>query len=155
MNTLHLLSQKYLTGAEVYAVRLAQEQVRNGDYVILVSDTLTVKTDLSWVSLPISKHSYLTRIINGLKVARLCKLEGIELIHAHSRAACWVAYLACKLVKCAYVTTLHDVQRAHRQARAFNIYGENLIAVCEAVKDDVVTNLGIDESHVTVIRNGL
>ena len=155
MKIVHLLSQKYLTGAEVYAVRIAEQQIANGDEVILVSDTINVPTDIATVFMPISSHSYIVRFRNAFKLARLCKENKIDVVHAHSRAACWVANLATKIAGIAYVVTLHDMQKPYRMARWWNIYGQNMIAVSEIIKEDFVSNLNIPEQHIKVIRNGL
>lgn len=155
MKIVHLLSQKYLTGAEVYAVRLAEQQMASGGEVIIVSDTINTPTDLKFISLPIYSHNYFVRLSNVFKLVQICKKNKIDVIHAHSRAACWVANLACKIAKVAYVVTLHDVQKAHRSARLWNIYGQNMIAVSEVIKDDFISKFGVPEHHIKVIRNGL
>lgn len=47
MNILMALSQLEVTGAEVYAVNLANELIKRGNNVYIVSDTLTKKQKLS------------------------------------------------------------------------------------------------------------
>lgn len=155
MIVLHILSQKYLTGAEVYAVRIAEAQVSMGDQVTLISDTINVKTSLHTVCLLISSHNYFVRLRNVYKVAKFCRLNRVDVIHAHSRAACWVANLAAKLSGAAYVVTLHDMQKPHRSARLWNIYGHNMIAICEVVRDSFIDRLKVPRDHIKVIRNGL
>ena len=156
MKIIHLMSQKYLTGAEVYATGIAEKQIANGNEVTLVSDTINVPTNIEFVAMPISKHRYIIRLLNAFKLARYCKKNNIDVIHAHSRAACWAAYLTKKLNNnIAYVVTLHDMQKPHRMARRWNIYGENMIAVSEVIKDSFVNNLHIPEEQINVIRNGL
>ena len=44
MNILMALSQRELTGAEVFAVTIANELIARGHKVIIVSDTLTAPT---------------------------------------------------------------------------------------------------------------
>ena len=155
MNIVHLLSQKYLTGAEVYAARLAEQQIASGDNAIIVSDTINTPTSVQFIPMPIYSHNYFVRLCNVVRLAWLCKKNNIDVIHAHSRASCWVANLASKLAGTAYVVTLHDVQKAHRTARLWNIYGQHMIAVSEVIKQDFVTNLKVPEQHIRVIRNGL
>ena len=45
MNILMALSQLEVTGAEVYGVTLADELIKRGNKVYIVSDTLTKPTD--------------------------------------------------------------------------------------------------------------
>ena len=66
MNILMTLSQLEVTGAEVFAVSIADELISRGHKVFIISDTLTKKTQAQFISTPISKRTLLFRIKNIL-----------------------------------------------------------------------------------------
>ncbi len=154
MKILHLLSQHQLTGAEVYAMMLARQQARRGDVIYGVSDTFTVDFPGQVYLRPIGRKGWFSRLRNALWLAQLLRQEGIAVVHAHSRAAAWVGYLACKLTRTPLVATVHGRQAVHASARRFRVFGTHVIAVCEALKAHLVEELGYSAEAVRVIPNG-
>jgi peptidoglycan/xylan/chitin deacetylase (PgdA/CDA1 family)/glycosyltransferase involved in cell wall biosynthesis len=154
MNILHVLSQFEVTGAEVYAVTLASAQKRRGYSVTLVSDTLHIPIDGSVISQPIGKRSYLQRLRNIAFLIRLIKEKEIHLVHGHSRAACWVCNLAALFTHIPFVSTIHGRQHLHLSSRTWSVYGRNLIAVSESLREHLVCELHLDPKHITTIPNG-
>ncbi|MCS7074706.1 MAG: polysaccharide deacetylase, partial [Bacteroidia bacterium] len=62
MRILHVLSQVEITGAEAYAITLADEQIRQGHQVWIVSDTITLPHQATYISMPIANRKYLNRV---------------------------------------------------------------------------------------------
>jgi len=154
MKILHLLSQQQLTGAEVYASTLAAVQVRRGDVVYGVSDSFTLPFPGQTYLRPIGRRGWLQRLRNVGWLVRFLRREGIHVVHAHSRAAAWVAYIACQLTRTPLVTTAHGLQAVHASARRFRVLGQHIIAVCEALKAHLVRDLGYPPGSIRVIPNG-
>lgn len=156
MRILHLLSQTHLTGAEVYAAQLCREQLDQGDQCWVVSDTLSVEIPgASYISMPIDNRSYLNRLRNIIGVVRLCRQQKIDVIHAHSRAASWVANIAAKRAKAGYVSTVHGRQKVHKSSSSWNIYGRNILTVCDHLADHLQHELNIPKPFIRVVRNCL
>ncbi len=155
MNILHVLSQTEVTGAEVYAATLADRQVALGDNVFLVSDTLTIPVAASYTSLPIDKRSYPNRWRNVRSLSSLISRHRIDVVHAHSRAASWVSFFACRASAAALVSTVHGRQHIHLSSRLFNVYSNHVIAISESIKEQLVDKLGLEPHRVTVVPNGL
>lgn len=155
MNILHLLSQTHLTGPEVYAAALCKKQIEDGHRCVIVSDTLSVKTDIEYVPMEIHNRSFLNRIKNIVRLIGLCRQRKIDLIHAHSRAASWVANIVSRLTGIAYVSTIHGRQSKRASNRRINVYGNHIIVVCEHLQDHVHNDLGITDADVRVVRNGI
>ena len=156
MRILHLLSQTHLTGAEVYAAQLCREQLAEGDQCWIVSDTLSIEVPgADYIPMGIDNRRYLNRLRNIIKVVRLCRQQRIDVIHAHSRAASWVANLASKWAGVGYVSTVHGRQKVHKSSSGWNIYGKNIIAVCDHIADHLHRELNIPDSTIRVVRNGL
>ena len=155
MNILHTLSQNEVTGAETYAAALANEQVRNGHSVWIVSDTFHMPTRANVLSMPIGKRDFGQRLRNISLLRTIIRDNEINVVHAHSRAASWVSYFATRGGSVPLVSTVHGRQHVHLSSRVFRIYGEQILAVCESIRDHLLDKLGIPAEKVTVVRNGI
>lgn len=154
MNILHVLSQFEVTGAEVYAVTLASAQRRLGHSVIIVSDTLHIPFDGSFIPQPIGKRSYLQRFRNITFLIHLIRENNIHVIHGHSRAASWVCNLAALFTRIPFVSTIHGRQHLHLSSKSWSVYGKNIIAVSESLREHLIHELHLDPKHITTIPNG-
>ena len=154
MNVLHVLSQFEVTGAEVYAATLVEQQAQRGHTLFVVSDTLTVPFRATCTNIPIGQRSYARRLANVQWLVRFIRENDIQMVHAHSRAASWVCSVATFLTKTPMLSTVHGRQHLHPSSRAVNIYGKHIIAVCESLQEHLISDLGINRDHVTVIPNG-
>ncbi len=155
MKILHLLSQTHLTGPEVYAVMLCREQIAAGHQCVIVSDTLTVSSTAEYVAMPIHDRSIVSRLRNIIKLWRLCREREIDVIHAHSRAASWIANIVCRCARIGYVSTVHGRQSKRAMRSHFNIYGQDIIVVCDSLVSHLQDEMGIQNATIKVIRNGI
>lgn len=155
MNILHVLSQFEVTGAEAYTATLVAEQAQCGHRLFVASDTISLELKAHYVQQPIGKRSYPQRIKNILWLVRFIKDHQIHIVHAHSRAASWVCHLATWITGTPFISTVHGRQHVHISSKAFSIYGKNIIAVCESVKEHLVRDLGLHSSSIVVIPNGI
>jgi glycosyltransferase involved in cell wall biosynthesis len=153
MNILHVLSQFEVTGAEAYAASLIEAQMAYGHSAMVASDTFTLPTRATYVSLPIGDRSYARRIRNIAALVRLIRLHSIDLVHAHSRAASWVSLFATRLTGTPFVSTVHGRQHIHTSSKAFSIYGKDIIAVSSALREHLVEELGFNPADIVVIPN--
>lgn len=152
MKILHLLSQTHLTGAEVYVSDLCKYQTLQGHECFIISDTLSVKSTAQYLSMAIHNHKYINRIKNIKEIIKFCKINKIDLIHAHSRAGSWLVNIVRLFINIAYVSTIHGRQSVHFSSKNKNIYGQRIIAVCEHLKEHIKDELNIHET-VYLIRN--
>lgn len=155
MNILHVLSQFEVTGAEAYAATLVAEQAQSGHRLFIVSDTLSLETQAQYIQQPIGNRSYPQRIKNILWLIRFIKEHQIDIVHAHSRAASWVCHLAVWMTGTPFISTVHGRQHIHASSTAFSIYGNNIIAVSESIKEHLIHDLGIRPRDIVVIPNGI
>jgi peptidoglycan/xylan/chitin deacetylase (PgdA/CDA1 family) len=155
MNILHVLSQFEVTGAEVYAVTLANAQRLRGHTIILVSDTLNVPYDGTYIRHSIGNRAYSQRFRNIAFLIHLIRENGIQIVHAHSRAASWVCYFATKFTGAAFISTVHGKQHMHTSTRAWNIYGKHIIVVCERLRSHLIEDLGFNPKNIMHIPNGI
>lgn len=147
------LSQLEVTGAEVYATTLSDELIRRGNRVFIVSDTLTKKTNAKYYKINFNKRSFFNRLKHVVKLLKIIKENDIHVVHAHSRASSWSATIACRILKIPLITTTHGKQPVHFSRKVIKGFGDYTIAVCENIKHQLVTELGVDNSKIEVIRN--
>ena len=155
MRILHLLSQVKLSGSEVYAANLCRRQMRDGHDCLIVSDTLSVDAEARYIPMAIHNRSWPNRLRNLLRLIALVKRDRVDLIHAHSRAASWLANIVARRTGIAYVSTVHGRQFAHATSRRFNIYGGHIIAICDDIGQQLHDELHIRDVPIRVIPNGI
>jgi peptidoglycan/xylan/chitin deacetylase (PgdA/CDA1 family)/glycosyltransferase involved in cell wall biosynthesis len=155
MNILIALSQLEITGAEVYATEVGNVLAERGHHVFYVSDTLTKKVQGKVFRLRFNQRSLPRRLWHIAYLVYLFKRYKIQLVHAHSRAAGWSSYVACKLTGTPMVTTVHGRQPVHASRKRFHALGYRALAVCEDVAGQIVRALGVNPEAVNVVRNGI
>ncbi|MFP2769113.1 polysaccharide deacetylase family protein [Oceanisphaera sp. KMM 10153] len=155
MNILMALSQLEVTGAEVYATTLGDELSRRGHSVFYVSDTLTKPHQGEYFKLRFNKRSVPRRFWHVGYLIYLIKKHRIQLVHAHSRASSWSCHVACKLTGTPMITTVHGRQPVHASRKKFHALGDRALAVCEAVRDQLISSLGVMPQLIAIGRNGI
>ncbi len=154
VNILHVLSQHEVTGAERYGSSLIRQQARDGHRVIVVSDTLHTPVEAEYLPMPIGERDYPQRLRNVIALRRLIRERDVHVVHAHSRAASWVAFFATRFSRVPLVSTLHMLQPAHRSVRLFSVYGEEVTAVSPSVEADALAVLGLPRARLHLVPNG-
>ncbi|GAA3710194.1 polysaccharide deacetylase family protein [Oceanisphaera sediminis] len=155
MNILMALSQLEVTGAEVYATTVGDELSRRGHSVCYVSDTLTKPHLGEYFKLRFNKRSIPRRFWHVGYLIYLIKKHRIQLVHAHSRASSWSCHVACKLTGTPMITTVHGRQPVHASRKKFHALGDRALAVCEAVKNQLISSLGVSPELIAIGRNGI
>ncbi len=153
MNILMTLSQLEVTGAEVFAVSIADELISRGHKVFIISDTLTKKTQAKYISAPISKRTFLYRIKNVLFLRKFIRENNIHIVNAHSRASAWVSSLACKLSKIPLIVFIHGRQATFLSRKIFHAYGNYTLPICEKLEEQLKDVFKVDSNKMEVFRN--
>lgn len=155
MRVLHLLSQLQPTGSEFYAVTLGEWQKQQGHEVYFVSDNLFAKTDLPFTAFPIGNRRWTQRIRNIMFVKRFIEEHQIDVVHAHSRAASWVADRATRKGLTSLVSTVHGRQHIHASSKRKNVYGQQVVAVCENIRQHLIEELNLPGEITQTVPNCL
>lgn len=153
MEILHLLSQNHLTGAEVYAVTLGQEQKRLGHDVHQISNDFFYPTSLFQTRMSVETKSRFRFLLNVLRLRKYLRRNKIDIVHAHSRAASKLAFWATFGTGIAYVSTVHGQQHSSFSKKLFNQYGQFMIAVCENIQTHLKQDFNYPAELIRVIRN--
>ncbi|MCL4509884.1 MAG: polysaccharide deacetylase family protein [Bacteroidetes bacterium] len=147
------LSQLEVTGAEVYAVTIADMLVDRGHRVYIMSDTLTKPTKAQYVAVPFNKRNYVDRIRQIVFLIKFIKRNQIHVVHAHSRAAGWVSLFATRFCLIPMLTTAHGKRHLHLSSILIKALGDKVVAVCENVQDQLVGELKVKTGRVEILRN--
>ena len=153
MKIIHLLSQNHLTGAEVYAVTLARQQILKGHEVFQISNGFFCETPAQTIACPVETPSRLEFIRTLFQLRRLIKENKIDLIHTHSRAAAKLAYWSTFGLKVAVVSTIHGQQHSSLSKKIFNQYGDFKIAICENIQNHLIEDFGYNPHRIKLLRN--
>jgi len=99
-------------GAERTAVDIAKGLTDVGARALVATEGGRLVAELQakggvWLPFPAASKNPLSMAVNVRRLALLCRHEGVELIHARSRAPAWVALAAARLLKLPFVTTYH------------------------------------------------
>lgn len=147
------LSQLEVTGAEVFAVSIADELISRGHKVFIISDILTKKTQAKYISAPISKRTLPFRIKNVLFLRKFIRENNIHIVNAHSRASAWVSSLACKLAKIPLIVFIHGRQATFLSRKIFHGYGNYTLPICEKLQEQLIDVFKVDSNKIEVFRN--
>jgi peptidoglycan/xylan/chitin deacetylase (PgdA/CDA1 family)/glycosyltransferase involved in cell wall biosynthesis len=154
MNIALILSQLEVTGAEAYAVALADYLIKRGHQVTIVSDTLTLKTSAPYLESDLNRRSFPNRLRHIYLLYRLVKEKDIDILHAFSRASGWVSFFASRISRRPLITTVHGKQHLHLSRKIVKGFGDYIIAVCENIKEHLIDDLGVKRDEIEVLRNG-
>ncbi|MFA6540713.1 MAG: glycosyltransferase [Bacteroidota bacterium] len=155
MNILHVLSQFEVNGAETFAATLANEQIKNGHSVFIISDTFQSETDAKVFLHPIGKRDIPQRFANISFLKQFIRSHDIHLVDAHSRAASWVSYFATRKGNIPLVSHIHAQQHIHFSSKHFPIYGEKLVAVCKTIYTHLNKDLQYSLDKLALVKNGI
>lgn len=155
MNILMALSQREITGAEVYAVSLSDELIKRGHHVHILSDTLTKSTQATFTPIAFNHRQIWYRLWHIAYVVYVIKRHRIQLVHAHSRASSWICTVACQLTRTPMITTVHGRQPEHKTRKLFHAFGHHIIAICENIQAQLINRLNVPAHNISLIRNGI
>jgi peptidoglycan/xylan/chitin deacetylase (PgdA/CDA1 family)/glycosyltransferase involved in cell wall biosynthesis len=155
MRFLHVLSANFFAGSVSYAVHLAEAHRQQGHEVWLLSDAATLPTGAHVEQLPISNRRHAQRLRNIRRIRQLVQQQHIEVVHAHSRAASWVAYFALRGLKVPLVSTVHGRQHLHASTSLFDIYGDKVIAICENLRQHLIEEVKMRPEKIMQLPNGV
>ena len=112
-------------------------------------------------TIPVGSKSPLTMILAARAVARLIDAQGIDIVHARSRAPAWVGLLACRLAKrpARFLTTFHGVY-SHGNAlkRFYNsamLRAPVVIANSQFIRHHIHDIYGYPDSQIIVAPRGI
>ena len=105
-------------GAELSAIEITEAIVRAGGRALVLSEGGRLAPRIAacggeFITFPAATKNPIRLLWNAYAMTRLVRREGVDLLHARSRAPAWSALIAARLTQKPFVTTYHGA------------YGEN------------------------------
>ncbi len=111
------------------------------------------------IKLPVHSKNPLVMYANIQRLADLMKAEGVDIIHARSRAPAWSAYFAAKRSGIPLVTTFHGTYGAgnalKRRYNSVMARGERVIAISRFIGGHLHKNYGAPANKIHIIHRGV
>ncbi|KPK38332.1 MAG: hypothetical protein AMJ78_10170, partial [Omnitrophica WOR_2 bacterium SM23_29] len=161
MRILLLTSHLNIGGIAVYTVTLANYLHKRGHSVFVASSGGSLEaelvSDIKCIKVPLNTKSEASIKIwlTALRLRRLIKDENIQIIHAQTRVAQFVAHFISGLTSIPYVVTWHGYYRPHFFRRLFPCWGKRTIAISQSVLHHLVDVFKRDEDKIRLILNGV
>lgn len=151
-------------GAELSTIEICDAIVRAGGRAIVLSEggRLTPRITASggeFIPFPAATKNPLKILWNAHRLGRLLTEEGVDLVHARSRAPAWCALIAARRAGKPFVTTYHGAYR--ESGRIKNIYnsvmarGDIVIANSRYTRDLIHARYGTSPSRLRIIYRGV
>lgn len=151
-------------GAELSAIEIAEAIVRAGGRALVLSEggRLAPRIDAlggEFVPFPARTKNPARILWNARAIADIMRREGVDLIHARSRAPAWSALRAARATAKPFVTTYHGAY--NENGRLKNLYnsvmarGDIVIANSRYTADLVKSRYGTPDDRIRVIHRGV
>jgi len=151
-------------GVERGTVEIAQAIVEAGGRAIVASaggpkvHELT-RARAEHVIMPLSSKNPFTMYANIDRLVKLIKEQGIDIVHARSRAPAWSAYFAAKRAGVPMVTTFHGTYSTgnyfKRRYNRVMTRGERVIAISGFIAGHARRNYGVPLGNIRIIHRGV
>lgn len=152
LRILHIMSSNFFAGSVAYALQVAEYQQQQGHKVFMATDQSGLSDSVKCFQVPVADRSMLQRFRNVRAVRAILREQSINVIHAHSRAASWIAHYAARGSRTCVVSTIHGRQVRHSRLKA-DVYGEKVIAICSELAEQLTTDLMMNSNRVSVLPN--
>lgn len=164
MILLQVIPQLEAGGAERTTLEVAQAVAAAGGRALVVSEGGRMEAELAalggeLVRLPVGSKNPWTVWRNAGRIAAIVRREGVDIIHARSRAPAWSAKWAAAQTNAHYVTTYHGTYNGKtglkRWYNAVMARGERVIANSDFIADHIRTRHPFAADRIRVIPRGV
>lgn len=151
-------------GAELSTIEIAEALVKTGGRALVLSEGGRMAPRLKAVGgelidFPAAAKNPATIVWNVRRIMTLAKREGVNLIHARSRAPAWSALIAARSMKLPFVTTYHGAYNENSKIKNFynSVMARSDIVIANSryTAELVKTRYGTPESRIRVIYRGV
>lgn len=164
MNILQVIPELDAGGAERTTIEVAEAVVAAGGRCLVASRGGRLEADLKAVGGELARLDMKTKNPleiwrNAARLAAVIEAEGVDLVHARSRAPAWSAKWAARRTGKPFVTTYHGTYNAKtglkRRYNAVMAAGDRVIANSQFIADHVRAEHGVGQDRLRVIPRGV
>lgn len=159
---LQVLPEMNQGGVEIGTIEIASALQEKGikNFVASAGGRLEYNLDKLKVphfNLPLKTKNPFKMWLNYRRLVKIIKENGINIVHARSRAPAWSAYWAAKKTGAKFLTTFHGTYGLGPKGikKFYNrvmTYGDLVIAVSNHIKQHVLKNYKCDEKKIRMIH---
>ncbi|HZT52669.1 MAG TPA: glycosyltransferase family 4 protein [Stellaceae bacterium] len=151
-------------GVERGTVDLAAALVAQGWRAVVASEGGPMVRELEragalHVTLPLAAKNPLVMRANVGRLAAVIERNGIDIVHARSRAPAWSALAAARRTETHFVTTFHNAYGAKswlkRRYNSVMARGERVIAISDFVAAHVAATYGVGPDRLRTVHRGI
>jgi glycosyltransferase involved in cell wall biosynthesis len=151
-------------GVERGTVEIAQAIVARGGRALVVSNGGAQEHEFKRVgavhiTLPMHSKNPVVMYTNIGRLEALIKSEGVDIVHARSRAPAWSAWFAAKRSGVAFLTTFHGTYAAgnalKRRYNSVMVKGDRVIAISRFIAGHLHQNYGAPSEKIRIIHRGV
>jgi glycosyltransferase involved in cell wall biosynthesis len=163
LTVLQVLPRLDLGGVERGTLEIARAIVSAGGRALVACEGGRLASRLAsiggeLVEAPMASKNPLVMAGNVNRLIRLIRTEGVDVIHARSRAPAWSAWLAARRTGVPFVTTWHGSYGGKtRLKRLYNSVmgrGRPVIAISDFIAEMVRDTYGVSAEHIVTIPRG-
>ncbi len=159
---LQVLPKLHQGGVERGTVEIAEALQKKGikNFVAAEKGLLShrlQKLKVKHFDLPLNTKNIFKMWLNSYRLAKIIKENGINIVHARSRAPAWSAYWAAKRTGATFMTTFHGTYNMGplKIKKIYNrvmTYGKVVIAISSHIKNHILKNYKIDPNKIRLIH---
>ncbi len=151
-------------GVERGTVEIADAIVQSGGRSLVVSSGgpsvhEVKRVGAEHIELPVHSKNPFVMHANVNRLTQVIKAEGVDIVHARSRAPAWSAYFAAKRTGVPFITTFHGTYSAgnslKRRYNSVMARGERVIAISRFIGGHVRQNYGVPSHKIRIIPRGV
>ncbi len=159
---LQVLPELEMGGVELGTIEIASELQNQGikNFVASQGGRLTKelqKMKVKHLTLPLKTKNIFKMRKNADLLADFIKKNGINIVHARSRAPAWSAYWAAKKAGVHYMTTFHGtyglgpwgIKKLYNRIMT---WGERVVVISNHIKNHVLQNYKVEESKLRLVH---
>jgi glycosyltransferase involved in cell wall biosynthesis len=151
-------------GVERGTVEISEAIVQSGGRALVVSSGGMRVHELKRVGarhieMPVHSKNPFVMYANIRRLKGLIEAEGVDIVHARSRAPAWSAFYAAKRAGVPFMTTFHGTYSAgnavKRWYNSIMTRGERVIAISRFIGGHVHQNYGVPSHKIHIIPRGV
>ena len=162
MRILLLTTHLNIGGISTYTVSLAKALKQKGHEVFVMSGGGMLMAELaqsgvSHINIDILTKSELSpKVFRAvLEISKIVKRTGIDIIHSQTRVTQVTGFFVSRLCGIPLVTTCHGFFNKNIGRIILPSWGERVIAISDAVRENLINYFRVDKARVSMIYNGI
>ena len=159
---LQVLPELNQGGVELGTIEIATELQKQGikNFVASAGGRMAYNLERAKIehfTLPLKTKNPIKLWLNYRRLVKIIKENGVNVVHARSRAPAWSAYWAVRKTGAKYLTTFHGTYGLGPKGikKIYNkvmTYGDLVIAISNHIKQHILKHYKCDESKIRLIH---